>query len=107
MKTPSELNTLSGTMNKLKEEGITEEFEIKDNQFITSSGEGFKPEDLTIIKVHRFEGISDPGDMSVLYVMKSSSGKKGIFIDAFGIYADQDGEHATELLKKVKIVKDH
>ncbi len=108
MKTPNELNTLSETMNHLKEEGFSEEFEIEDDSFLVkSSGEKFKPEDLTIIKVHRFEGISNPDDMSVLYVIKSSSGKKGIFVDAFGLYADQDGQKVAELLKKIKIVKNH
>lgn len=107
MKTPSELNTLSETMNKLKEEGFTEEFEIKDGSFTNRNSEKFNPEDLTIIKVHRFEGVSNPDDMSVLYVIKSKSGQKGVFVDAFGLYADQDGQKAAELLKKIKIVKDH
>jgi len=107
METPNELNTLSEVMNHLKEDGFTEEFEIKDGNIVTKSGEKFKPEDLTIIKVHRFEGDSNPDDMSVLYVIESSSGKKGIYVDAFGLYADQDGQETTEILKRIKIIKDH
>jgi hypothetical protein len=102
MKTPNELNTLSETMNNLKAEGFTEEFEIKDGGFVTRSGEKFKPDDLTILKVYRFEGISNPDDMSVLYSIKSSSGIKGIYVDAFGLYADQDGQKVAELLKRLK-----
>jgi len=104
MKTPNEMNTLSETMKKLKDEGITEEFEIRDGNFVNQNGEKFKPEDLTIIKVHRFEGISDPDDMSVLYVLKSPAGKQGVYVDAFGFYADHD---TAEALKKLNIVKDH
>jgi hypothetical protein len=107
METPEELNTLSETINFLKESGFTEEFEIKDDSFIIKSGEKFKPDELSIIKVYRFEGVSDPADMSVLYAIKTSSGLKGIYVDAFGVYADQNGEKAAELLKKVKIIKDH
>jgi hypothetical protein len=103
---PEELITLSETMNQLKKKGFIEEFEIKDGGFITRSGEKFQPEDLTITKVYRFEGISDPDDMSVLYAIETSSGKKGIFVDAFGIYSNLD-QNAAELLKRLKIIKDH
>lgn len=107
METPEELNTLSETMSYLKNKGFTEEFEIEENSFVTKSGKKLKPEDLTIVKVYRFEGISDPDDMSVLYAIKSSSDLKGIFIDAFGVYAGQDGQNVPEILKKIKIIKDH
>lgn len=107
MKNPTELNTLSETMNKLIENGFTEEFQIKDDSFVIKSGEKFKPEELTIIKVYRFEGVSNPDDMSVLYEIESTSGVKGFYADAFGIYADQDGQKVAELLKRVRIIKDH
>ena len=103
---PEELITLGETMNQLKKKGFIEEFEIKDGGFINRSGEKFQPEDLTITKVYRFEGISDPDDMSVLYAIETSAGKKGIFVDGFGIYTSLD-QNAAELLKRLKIIKDH
>jgi hypothetical protein len=107
MKNPTELNTLSETMNQVVKEGFKEEFQVKDNFFEIKSGEKFKPEELTILKVHRFEGASNPDDMSVLYVMETSSGVKGFFVDAFGLYAAQDGQNIAELFKRIKIIKDH
>lgn len=107
MEGPKELNTLSETMNKLKKNGFTEEFRIKNGNFINQSGEKFKPEDLTITKVYRFEGASDPDDMSVLYAIETSRGRKGIFADAFGLYANQQDQNPAGLLKKIKIIKDH
>jgi hypothetical protein len=107
MKQPTELNTVSETINQVLKNGYSEEFKIKGDKFCIKSGEEFKPEDLTIIKVHRFEGISDPGDMSILYVIETRSGTKGYFLDAFGTYADQDSQKIAEMFKKVKIIKDH
>jgi hypothetical protein len=47
-----------------------------------------RPEDLVIREVHRFEGISDPDDMAVVYAIESTAGVQGALIDAFGVYAD-------------------
>ena len=37
---------------------------------------------------HRFEGVSDPDDMSILYAIETRSGVRGTLADAFGAYAD-------------------
>jgi hypothetical protein len=103
-----ELSTLSETINHIRKEGFLEDFEVRDNHLIGRvSKKTFNPEELTILKVYRFEGASDPDDMSVLYAIKSDSDVKGIFVDAFGTYAAQDGQNAAELLSKLKIAKDH
>ena len=44
--------------------------------------------DLVIREFHRFEGISDPDDMAIVYAIESKSGVRGTFADAFGVYAD-------------------
>ncbi|HYB42610.1 MAG TPA: hypothetical protein VEL75_12605 [Candidatus Methylomirabilis sp.] len=41
-----------------------------------------------IREFHRFEGISDPDDMAIVYAVESRSGVKGTLADAFGVYAD-------------------
>jgi hypothetical protein len=48
----------------------------------------------------RFEGASDPDDMSVVYAMESDDGLKGVIADAFGLYANPD---LGVFLEKVKI----
>ena len=37
---------------------------------------------------YRFEGISDPDDMSVIYAVETADGTRGTLIDAYGTYAD-------------------
>jgi len=41
--------------------------------------------------------------MSVLYAMEADSGEKGIFVDAYGLYANNESEIISELLKQVRI----
>jgi hypothetical protein len=40
------------------------------------------------VEHYRFEGASDPDDMSVVYAIESAGGPKGIIADAFGTYAN-------------------
>jgi hypothetical protein len=108
MEEPNDLTPLSEVLNKLRENGYNDDLIMDDKGLMNkTSGERYNPEDLTITKVYRFEGESDPADMSVIYAIVSKGGDKGIFLDAFGTYADYDGQKTAEFFKKVKIVKDH
>jgi hypothetical protein len=73
----------------LKKRGFTSNFEFLDQAFRdVDSGKTFKADDLTIVEHYRFEGASDPDDMSVVYAIESYAGPKGIIVDAFGVYAN-------------------
>ena len=48
----------------------------------------FRAEDLTIREFHRFEGVSDPDDMSIVYAIESRDGTRGTLVDAFGVYSN-------------------
>lgn len=52
--------------------------------------------------VLRFEGISNPGDSSIVYALSGPNGMKGILLDAFGVYADSINQ---EILSKLRIDK--
>jgi hypothetical protein len=97
-----EMTTLSEVMNKLKGIGFTDDFEIE-NDLLVGKGidKKYHADELTIIKTYRFEGDSDPGDMSILYVIETNDGHKGTYVDAFGLYGDQ-GTHTAEFLKQIK-----
>jgi len=55
---------------------------------VTGTDQRFRPEDVTIQDYYRFEGVSDPDDMSVIYALEASDGTRGVLVDAFGTYAD-------------------
>lgn len=87
----------------LKKRGFTANFEFLDQTFRdVDSGRTFKTDELTIVKHYRFEGASDPDDMSVVYAIESDDGLKGIVADAFGLYANPD---LGGFLENVKIRK--
>lgn len=44
----------------------------------------YTPQDIFIMKEHRYEGVSDPSDMSLLYVIKTADGSKGTVLASYG-----------------------
>jgi len=69
--------------------GYVEEFVVRDGAVhIANTTRRFRPEDLHIRDHYRFEGASDPGDMSVIYAIEARDGTRGTLTDAFGTYAD-------------------
>ncbi|RPI15798.1 MAG: hypothetical protein EHM58_13360 [Ignavibacteriae bacterium] len=99
-----EMKTLSEMIELLHHKGYIHDMEITEHGLKSKdTDELFKPEELIIEKVYRFEGDSDPADMAVLYGITSNSGTKGTLIDAFGTYQNP---RIGEFLKKVRIIQD-
>jgi len=96
----SEYNTLVEALADLKEKGFTHDFNIHNSSLRSTNADiTLNPNDFEIVKVIRFEGMTDPGDNSVLYAIKSNKHDiKGTFINAYGVYSDAIPE---ELLKKL------
>jgi hypothetical protein len=93
--------TLSQAVEDLKERGYTYNFQYEDAcLFCDKISEKFIASDLKITQVYRFEGVSDPDDNDVLYVIESKNGHKGILIDAYGVYAD---EHKSAFISNIQL----
>lgn len=105
MEKPSEMNTLSNIMEKLRLKGLDDEFRLSDHGKLQSpkTQKIYNPDDLTIIKTFRFEGESDPSDSSVLYLMEDAAGNMGYVIDAFGAYSNHEGPAFDDFLKKIPV----
>ena len=96
--------TLAEAVEGLRKRGYTANFELLNKTFkAVNSGKTFTPGELTIIEHHRFEGVSDPDDMAVLYVIEAKDGTRGTIADAFGPQANPD---LGAFLKQVKINED-
>jgi hypothetical protein len=81
--------TMAEAVERLRERGFTTDFAVKkDSGEAPSGGRTFKSDELTIVEHHRFEGMSDPDDSSVVYALETSNGLKGILVDAYGAYAN-------------------
>ncbi|WP_207532569.1 phosphoribosylpyrophosphate synthetase [Desertivirga arenae] len=92
--------TVSEALAGLKTRGFNLDFNLA-NGVLHSSSENInlQPEDFTITELYRFEGMSDPGDNSVVYGIESEKYHvKGVFVNGYGVYSDDISE---ELLKKL------
>ncbi len=79
-------DTLSEAIEASKAKGYNLDFDVKEagtmealNHSIT-----FASDEVRIDEIHRFEGMSDPSDTSILYVLTTHSGAKGTMVDAYG-----------------------
>src|SRR5690554_6383451 len=63
----------------------------------------WKAGDLDVVKYYLFEGLSDPGDNTILYIIETKGGRKGLLVDVYG--ADQGGT-SSEMIKKLSIRHD-
>lgn len=106
MEQPVEMNTLSQILEKLRKKGIDNELKMTDHGKMQSKtlDRIYTPEDLNIVKTYRFEGMSDPGDNSVLYMIEDSDKNMGYILDSYGAYSDNDGPAFADFLKKINTV---
>lgn len=96
--------TLSQTMNELRTEGYTEDFNLQQNCLECRNGQ-FKvfADEFKIDKFYRFEGESNPSDSSILYAISSDKHQlKGVLVNAYGIYSEQVTD---EMLQKLETRK--
>ena len=81
--------TLTAVMDDLARRRFTEHFKVVGARLhAVESGKTFPADQVSIAEYHRFEGVSDPDDMSILYAIETRSGLRGTLTDAFGVYAD-------------------
>ncbi|TDJ08214.1 MAG: phosphoribosylpyrophosphate synthetase [Deltaproteobacteria bacterium] len=96
----NQYDNLLEAINNLRSEGYTVSFNLTQGGLTCSeTKETYKPGDINILEFHRIEGSTDFEDMSIIYGIETSSGIKGIIIDAFGTYADTE---LGEFLRKTK-----
>lgn len=95
-------DTLSEALHDVQQRGYTLDFNLQENCIECKSlSITFEPERFNIVEVHRFEGMSNPDDSSVLYLIETSEDNKGTLVDAYGAYADS---LSREMIEKLKIV---
>lgn len=93
--------TLSQAITSLTANGYNNDFNLHPDWIECAPlNVKFKPEEFHIDEVHRFEGMNDPDDSAVLYAISSTSGIKGLLVDAYGVYTESI---STEMIGKLKI----
>lgn len=96
------MDTLSQTMEQLRKEGYTEDFNLQ-KDCLECRSRNFKifHDEFIIDKFYRFEGESNPSDEAILYAISSTKhGLKGVLVNGAGIYTD---DITNEMLESLKI----
>ena len=77
---------------RLERSGYTADFvaEAGDTLRVSGTDRRYAAATAHIHDFYRFEGTSDPDDMSVIYAVETDDGTRGTLIDAFGTYANPD-----------------
>lgn len=82
-------NTVLEAINGLKKRGYKEDFDLKqDSVECPALSLQWHPENFTVDEFHRFEGMSDPDDNSIVFAISSNDGIKGTLVDAYGAYSE-------------------
>ena len=90
--TPDTMTTSSEVLEHLRQKNIANEFRWTPKGFLAPNGQTYRPGDLKILRTFRFEGLSNPSDMEILYVLKAEDGFIGYSLDAYGAYSSHDNE---------------
>lgn len=84
----SRFGTLSEAVEKLKAQGYTDELTVSGDT-LRHNASPLDPSVFHIDSFHRFEGPSDPADMSIVYAISSEAlGLKGLLVGDYGANAE-------------------
>jgi len=90
-------------LNKLEAEGYTDQYKVEGGKLHDlTNNKKYKAKDVKAVNFYRFEGISNPDDMSILYAIETSDGRKGTLADAYGFYSDDE---TGEFMNQIEINK--
>lgn len=86
---PNKYDTLVQAINDLKYKGYDSTFNFEDGKMRCLQNEKkYTADDMSIDEQYRFEGMSNPGDSSIVFGVRCTDGIKGTIVSAYGPYAD-------------------
>lgn len=107
MKRIPDVSTLAEAIEFVEKLGYEHEFvPVEAGLKDLVSGKVYRPEQLIIRDVYRFEGYTDPDDLSVLYVLEAEDGMRGWVSDAYGPYASPVLAGHLEQMKYEPVAED-
>ncbi|OJJ14710.1 phosphoribosylpyrophosphate synthetase [marine bacterium AO1-C] len=97
-----DFETLSQAMNALRKEGYVEDFNLQTHSLECRNLDILvAPNDFKVDHFFRFEGMSDPGDSSILYAISSDKHDlKGLLVNGYGVYTE---DTTDDMIAKLKV----
>ncbi|WP_405291871.1 hypothetical protein [Algibacter sp. Ld11] len=82
-----------------QENGFTGNFMMVNHKLVgTETKTEYYPMDINVVAEHRFEGMSNPSDMSILYVIETKDGLKGTVL---ANYSPSSNTSTAEFFKAI------
>ncbi|WP_165732967.1 hypothetical protein [Polaribacter sp. 20A6] len=91
-------------IKKYQEKGYTSNYRVVDGTLIDNNTKSkYKPTEIFIVAEHRFEGMSNPSDMSILYVVVTKDDEKGTFLASYGGASSTEAAEFFNEIPKVNV----
>ncbi|MEZ5103745.1 MAG: hypothetical protein R2757_04575 [Draconibacterium sp.] len=99
MRKNNQYTTMVEAINNLVKKGYTHNFSVSDKGRLEEGNSLlFYSYEVELHEFHRFEGNTNPSDMSIIYAVQTKTGLRGIVIDSFGV---QGSETISDFMNKV------
>jgi hypothetical protein len=99
----SEKNSLLEDIEAARKNGFTTDFWYRDGKITArDTSKNYTKEQCFLVEYCRHEGMNDPGDSSILFLISCDDGTKGCLSSAYGIDADVDLINFVMALKRLK-----
>ena len=83
------MQTVAGALRLFGARGFDRGMSVTGGRLHASgTDQDYGPQDVRIRDHRRFEGVSDPGDTSVVYAIDTVDGVRGTLVDGYNVYAD-------------------
>lgn len=83
------MKSLSTCLNKMISDGYDQDYKVTERGLESLQlGKVYTPDQVEVVNFFRFEGMSDPDDNAILYVVETADSGKGTLIDGYGIYTE-------------------
>lgn len=100
MKDRNAMKTISQRLEEIKSDGYVVDFQFDASESVLKSNSNqYTSDKIEIVNEFRFEGPSNPDDMSILYLIETNDGTKGSIVDGYGISGSPE---LTEFLMKAE-----
>lgn len=87
-------------IEEYQKKGYTHSYRFKKGLLVdVDSKKEYEPKDIFIVAEHRYEGMSNPSDLSILYVLETKEDKKGTYLMGYGPTANLE---AADFFKEVQ-----
>ncbi|MCB0396321.1 MAG: phosphoribosylpyrophosphate synthetase [Flavobacteriales bacterium] len=96
----NQYDTLAEALEDLAERGYVEDFHVNSKGMLDGgAGQTFSPSQTELHEFHRFEGMTNPSDASIVYALRTNKGLKGTVVDAYGA---EGSERISEFMNSLR-----